>query len=374
MQTNKLIPVAEPDIGELEEKFLLDAFRSGWISSIGEYISRFEREFANFCNCKHAVAVSNGTVAIQLALLASGIGAGDEVIVPALTFAATAAAVKHVGATPIFVDSDPLIGTLDLRHVENSITSLTKAIIPVHLYGHPADMDQILNIANKYGLIVIEDAAEAHGAKYKNRIVGSMGDMSTFSFYGNKLITTGEGGMIVTNNSVYAEKIRFLKDHAMEKNRRYWHNDVGYNFRMTNLQAAIGCAQLSRFQEILAKRERVLNDYKRAAAKNPKIVINPFLPYATPVPWLVSAILPHNTNCKFRDALIDHLRIHGVDSRPYFYPLPLMPPYKNTNRYKDNDFSNAMQLSDRGLSLPSSTSLDTKSINEIVDKILAFLD
>ena len=251
METNKFLPVAEPDLGPLEERYLLDAFQSGWISSIGEYIQRFEEGFAKFCGAGHGIAVSSGTVAIHLALLAAGVGPGDEVIVPTLTFVGTVSPVKYVGATPVFVDSEPEIGTLDPQAVEKAITSRTKAIIVVHLYGHPADMDPILDIARKYELIVIEDAAEAHGAKYKGRPVGSFGNCATFSFYGNKILTTGEGGMIVTNDKDLADRIRFLKDHAMDPNRRYWHPEVGYNYRITNLQAAIGCAQLERFNELL---------------------------------------------------------------------------------------------------------------------------
>jgi len=362
------IPVAEPDIGVLEERYLVQAFRSGWISSLGEYITAFERSFAEFCEVEYGVAVSNGTVALQLALLAADIGPGDEVIVPPLTFVATAAAVKHVGATPIFIDCEPQIGTMDPSALRSAITSHTKAVIPVHLYGHPADMDPIMEVADKYGLIVIEDASEAHGARYKGRKVGSIGHMATFSFYGNKIITTGEGGMVVTSSRELASRIRFLKDHAMDPARRYWHQEVGFNFRMTNLQAAIGCAQLERFEEIVDKRRAVLDAYRDAFREENEIDINPVRPWAEPVPWLVCALLPSKLAGAKRDSLMLALKSELIDSRPYFNLLSDMPPYRrkliDVPRYRD--YPVARRLAMRGLNLPSSTKLTREAIFRIV--------
>jgi perosamine synthetase len=364
---NRFLPVAEPDLGPLEEQYLLDAFRSGWISSIGPYIERFEKAFASFCGVGYGVAVSNGTVAIHLALLAVGVRPGDEVIVPALTFVATASAVKYIGAVPVFVESEPEIGTLDPRAVERAVSLKTKAIIPVHLYGHPADMDPIIEIARRHGLAVIEDAAEAHGAKYKGRMVGSIGSCSTFSFYGNKILTTGEGGMIVTNDKALADRIRFLKDHAMDSNRRYWHPEIGYNYRMTNLQAAIGCAQLDRFNDLLSKRKKVLELYRTAFSKKPEILINPSRPWAVPVPWFVCAILPHGTTHDQRDSLMEKLREKGIDSRPYFHLLCDMPPYAPCRKVgiNDNGLPVAEDLSLRGVILPSVTWLSNELITRI---------
>ncbi len=322
------IPVAEPDVGALEEKYLVQAFRSGWISSLGEYVTAFEETFADFCEVEYGVAVSNGTVALQLALLAANVGPGDEVIVPPLTFVATAAAVRHVGATPVFVDCEPEIGTMSPGALANAMTARTKAIIPVHLYGHPADMDPIMEFANKQGLVVIEDAAEAHGARYKGRKVGSIGHMATFSFYGNKLITTGEGGMVVTSSPDLAARIRLLKDHAMDPARRYWHQEVGFNFRMTNLQAAIGCAQIERFDEIIGKRRGILASYREAFAEDSEIVINPSMPWAEPVPWQVCVLLPSKYTDIKRDSLMLALKSELIDSRPYFNMLCDMPPYR----------------------------------------------
>jgi len=361
------LPVAEPDLGPLEEQYLLEAFRSGWISSIGAYIKRFEDAFARFCGVEHGVAVANGTVAIHLALRAANIGPGSEVIIPALTFVATAAAVRHAGAEPVFVDSESEIGTMDPRAVQLAITPRTKAIIPVHLYGHPADMDPILEIARARDLLVIEDAAEAHGAKYKAQVVGSIGHMATFSFYGNKILTTGEGGMVLTNDAKLADRLRFLKDNAMDPKRRYWHPEVGYNYRMTNLQAALGCAQLERFNELCARRQRVLDLYSAAFAARPDIRFNPSRDWATPVPWLVCPLLPEGTSRKERDALMAILREAGIDSRPYFHVLSEMPPYHGFRRVgaTGEGLPVAQDLSARGMNLPSAGHLDAADIQRI---------
>ena len=362
------LPIAEPDLGPLEEQYVLDALRSGWVSSIGPYIKRFEDSFARFCGADHGIAVSNGTVAIHVALRAAGVGQGDEVIIPALTFVATAAAVRHAGAEPIFVDSEPEIGTMDPRAVERAVTTRTKAIIPVHLYGHPADMDPILEIARAKDLVIIEDAAEAHGAKYKGYVVGGIGHMATFSFYGNKILTTGEGGMVVTSDSKLAERLRFLKDHAMDPKRRYWHPEVGYNYRMTNLQAAMGCAQLERFEELCARRQRVLDLYRAVfASRADDIYLNPSRDWATPVPWLICALLPERTPREERDNLMVGLKEAGIDSRPYFHLLTEMPPYRRFRRVgaTGDRLPVAEGLSARGMNLPSMGWLGAADIQRI---------
>jgi perosamine synthetase len=373
--SRSFLPVAEPDLGPLEEEYILDALRSGWVSSIGGFIQRFEEEFARFCGTKHAVVVSNGTVAIHLALVAAGVGPGDEVIVPALTFVATAAAVWHAGAVPVFVDSEPEIGTLDPKAVERAISPKTKAIIPVHLYGHPADMDPILEIARSRGLVVIEDAAEAHGARYKGRVVGSLGHMATFSFYGNKILTTGEGGAVVTDNDDLAVRLRFLKDHAMDPKRRYWHPEVGFNYRMTNLQAAMGCAQLERSKELCAKRGKIVALY-REAFKGRGVAINSFKSWAEPVPWLVCALLQQETTREERDGLMASLKEQGIDSRPYFHLLCDMPPYAACRRIAAGGgtaLAVAEDLSARGLNLPSITRLSGKEVAWIAGEVVAHM-
>lgn len=364
--TSKLpfLPICQPDIGSLEEKYLLEAFRSGWISSLGSFIERFETDFGSFCGAKYAIAVSNGTAALHLALLAAGIKPGDEVIVPALTFAATAAAVCYCGAYPVFVESEPDIGTLDPESFECAITPKTKAVIAVHLYGHPADMDPILCIAKKYDLTVIEDAAEAHGAKYKGQPVGNLGDMAIFSFYGNKILTTGEGGMVTTSNPTFNRKIRFLKDHAMDPNRRYWHPQVGYNYRMTNLQAAIGCAQIERFDALIHWRKQAIGFYSDVFRDNDGILINPSKEWADSVPWMVCCLLPKYTKQEKRDRLMGELKRGGIDSRPYFHVLCDMPPYATCKRIalSGEDIPIARGLSARGMNLPILPRLSLKDV------------
>ena len=247
----KMIPIAEPLLEEEELNNVMEAVKSGWISSKGKFIPEFEENFARYCGVKHSVATSNGTVALHLALATLGIKEGDEVIVPTLTFIATANAVRYTGAKPVFVDSNPDYWCIDPEKIEGAITPKTRAIIPVHLYGHPCDMEAIMAVAKKHDLYVIEDAAEAHGAEHKGRKVGSFGDIACFSFYGNKIITTGEGGMCLTDDEILAERMRILRDHGMNPGKRYWHDIVGFNYRMTNMQAAIGVAQLEKIDRVI---------------------------------------------------------------------------------------------------------------------------
>lgn len=238
------IPVNEPLIAKNATKYVLDCLETGWVSSAGTYIEKFEKAFAKYLGVKHAITTTSGTTALHLALLTLGIGSGDEVIVPTLTMIASVNSICYVGAIPVLVDSEPETGNIDPKKIEEKITKKTKAIMPVHLYGHPADMDKIMEIAKKYKLAVVEDAAEAHGAEYKGEKAGSFGKINCFSFYGNKIVTTGEGGMVVTNDDKLAERARSLKDLAHSKKRRFLHEELGYNFRMTNMQAALGLAQL----------------------------------------------------------------------------------------------------------------------------------
>jgi perosamine synthetase len=267
-------PISIPSIGDKEIEYVTDAVGSGWISSLGPYVTRFENDFAAFCEVEHAIAVSNGTVAIHLALHAMGIGAGDEVIMPDLSFIATANATLMTGAVPVFCDVDAESLCIDPALVEAKITPRTKAIMPVHLYGHPADMRSIMAIAAKYGVRVIEDAAEAHGSRANGHRVGGLGDCATFSFYGNKNLTTGEGGMITTNDAAFASRCRLLRDHAMSLSKRYWHDELGFNYRITNLQAALGCAQLDRSLELLDARQHVFAWYSDCLKCDERIRLN----------------------------------------------------------------------------------------------------
>jgi perosamine synthetase len=332
VEINKpFIPISKPSITEKEIAYGTDAIRSTWISSLGKYIDEFERSFAAFSDTKYGVALMNGTVAIQLALEACGVKAGDEVIVPDLSFVATANAVLYLNAIPVFVDIDPFNLCMDPGCIEAAITPKTKAIIPVHLYGHPADMIRINEIAEKHNLVVVEDAAEAHGATVSGKKVGSWGHCGTFSFYGNKNITTGEGGMITTNDEQLYNRCRFLRDHAMSSTKRYWHPEKGYNFRMTNIQAAIGVAQLERINEITAARSRVFNAYHKRLKDHPVISINNTSPWATNSFWLIAARIKGITE-EQRDQLMGRLREENVDSRPFFYPMSDLPYLTKTDK------------------------------------------
>ncbi|PKN64827.1 MAG: aminotransferase DegT [Deltaproteobacteria bacterium HGW-Deltaproteobacteria-15] len=366
---DEFLPVAEPDLSQVEEDLVLEALRSGWVSSLGSFITRFENEFAHFCQSPFAATVCNGTVALHLALVVKGIGHGDEVIVPSLTFVATAAAVIHAGATPVFVDCVPEMGVLDPDAVKAAISERTKAIIAVHLYGHPADMDPLVEIAIRYNLLLLEDAAEAHGATYKGRKVGRLGSLATFSFYGNKVMTTGEGGMLVTSNEEDDSRVRFLRDHAMDPQRRYWHPEIGFNYRMTNLQAALGVAQLGRFEELTAKRGMILNEYRNQGLEQQfGIAINPQKEWARPTPWLVCAVLPEGTRVGAREQICEYLLSVNIDTRPYFWPIHKMPPYENCRRVDkngDNKLPNAESLASRGFNLPSSTKMTLRDIHRV---------
>ena len=362
-----MIPVAEPSIGKEELKNVIEAIESGWISSRGKFIEEFENNFANYCNMEYGIATSNGTVAIHLALKALGIKEGDEVIVPNLTFIATANAVTYCNAKPIFVDSHPDYWCIDPEKIEEKITSRTKAIIPVHIYGNPCDMDPIMEIAEKYSLFVIEDAAESHGGKYKNKILGSFGIMSCYSFFANKVITTGEGGMVLTNDEKLHDKLRLLRDHGMNREKRYWYDIVGFNYRMTNLQGAVGVAQLTKIDKFLEKKRKIAGWYKAGLqnlAKKNLITIHPEPSWAEGIFWLYSILLNNKTE-EERDDFLLILRENGIETRPFFYPINILPPYK----YEDKTLSVSIDLASRGLNLPSSTNLEKKDIDFITDVI-----
>jgi len=356
-------PVAIPNLNGNELKYLMDAFLSSWISSSGEYITKFESSFSQYCDCEYGVAVSNGTVALHLALLALGVGEGDEVIVPDLTFAATINAVLHAKATPVIVDVELDSWCIDPKQIEKAVTAKTKAIIPVHIYGQPCDMNAVMAIAKKHNLFVVEDCAEAHGATYAGKKVGSIGDIGCFSFFGNKVITTGEGGMCVSNNKALDEKMRVLRDHGMSKSKRYWHDVVGYNYRLTNLQAAIGLAQLERIGEIHKNREFYEKTYRDVFLENDRVFMQRNdLPDRKKITWLVSILLDESLD---RDQYILALKQKGVDARPFFYPLSDMAIY--TEFCAENSV-NAKLLSRCGLNLPTYESL--KSAEELKEILI----
>ncbi len=363
-----MIPIAEPLFGAEEQLNIEEALRSGWISSKGRFIGEFEAKFAEYCGTRYGIATSNGTTALHLALAGLGIGEGDEVIVPTLTFIATANAVTYTGAKPVFVDSHPDYWCIDPHKIEEKITPRTKAIIPVHLYGHPCDMDFINAIARYYRLWVIEDAAEAHGAEYKGKKVGGLGDIACFSFYGNKIITTGEGGMCLTNDKELAQRMCILRDHGQRPGKKYWHDVIGFNYRMTNLQAAIGVAQVNKLDTLVKKKRQLAGWYKKALGSlldDGTLMLQSEMPWAKSSYWMFSVLLADGFG-PGRDEAAARLYDKGIETRPVFYPIHVMPPYKNTGSYPV-----AEALSRRGLSLPCGFNIDEDEAGKICRHILA---
>ncbi|MBI4287988.1 MAG: DegT/DnrJ/EryC1/StrS family aminotransferase [Chloroflexi bacterium] len=362
-----MIPIAEPILGEAEMANVVQAVKSTWISSKGEFIPLFEKQFAGYCGAKHGVAVSNGTVALHLALKAMDIKEGDEVIVPTLTFIATANAVRYVGATPVFVDSHPEYWCIDPSRIRGRITKRTRVIIPVHLYGHPCDMDAINTLAKEFGLRVIEDAAEAHGALYKGKKVGGLSHISCFSFYGNKLITTGEGGMCLTSDRLLAERMQALRDHSMNPVKRYWHDEVGFNYRMTNIQAAIGVAQLQRLDEFIEQKRRLVGWYNSRLGEVSGVTCPPQMPWARSVYWIYSVLLSGCSEER-RDRVMAGLMKDGIETRPIFYPIHIQPPYSSGERYPE-----AERIGACGISLPSALTLTEDNVDYVCQRLVARL-
>lgn len=366
IKSNNFIPVSRPALIGREKEYVMDCIESSWISSNGKYIELFETKFAEYIVVKHAIACCNGTAALHLALLALGIGHGDEVIVPALTYVATANAVKYTGATPILTDADIATWNIDPEKIESLITPQTKAIIPVPLLGHPCDMDPVMEIAKKHSLFVIEDAAQALGARYKRKMCGSIADISTFSFYGNKTITTGEGGMVVTNDDGLAAKVMLLKGQGMDPGRRYWFPTIGYNYRMTNIEAAIGLAQLENIDKFLEKRGMIAKWYSKYLRKIPGITLPVEKDYAEHSYWLYSILIEAEYG-KSRDDTMATLAENGVETRPFFYPMHIMPVYADN---KSTKLNNAELIASKGLMLPTFFELKEADIEFIASVLI----
>jgi perosamine synthetase len=368
---NEFIPVAKPLFAGNEKMYLNECFDSGWISSAGRYIISFEKIVAEYCGVPYAVAVSNGTVALHLALVALGIGAGDEVIVPDLTFAATANAVIYTGATPLLADVETESWTIDIEKCHDLITSKTRAIIPVHLYGQPCQMNKVLEFAHHHQLFVVEDCAEAHSAEFQGKKVGSFGDVNCFSFYGNKIVTTGEGGICLTSDHKTYEKLQVLRDHGMDKNRKYWHNQVGYNYRMTNIQAAIGCAQMEQIHEFIKVRRNIQQQYDQLLGSHPNILIQKDLTDRKKVCWIYSVEIVNDELGISIQEIQQRLRGKGIDSRPFFIPLHEMPPYRG---YRHSQLSESVRISRHGLSLPTFSDLSEDQIKFIAKCLIQILN
>jgi perosamine synthetase len=352
--------VAAPDLSGSEIDYVNECLRTNWISSKGRFIGEFETSFQQFLGRKHAVATCNGTIALQLALLGMGIGPGDEVIVPSLTYVATANAVTYCGATPVFADSEPYTWCVSVESVARLITPRTKGIIPVHLYGHPCDMGPLMELANANGLWVVEDCAEAQGATCEGILVGKFGTAAMFSFFGNKIVTTGEGGMVVTDNDEVADRLRLLRGQGMDLARRYWHPIVGYNFRMTNIQAAIGLAQMERVEQLIADRRRIGAWYNKRLKDVTALTLPPQAPNCGTVYWLYSVLVNEASR---RDSLMAELAAAGIETRPFFYPVHHFPMYRQHRT--DTGCPVACALSAAGVNLPTSSYLKEEDVNII---------
>jgi perosamine synthetase len=362
-----IIPVCEPTLGGNEAKYVLQAIESNWISSAGQFIRDFEAYFAAFCGVKYGIACANGTVAMHLAMKTLGLEAGDEVIIPTFTMIATANAVTYCGAKPVLVDMEPHYWQMDVGQVESKITPRTRAIVPVHIYGHPTDMDPLRELAQKHGLLVIEDAAEAHGAEYKGRRAGGLGDAAGFSFYGNKIITTGEGGMVTTDNHEIARLAWNLRDHAFSHERHFWHKYVGFNYRMTNLQAAVGLAQLEQLGQFVNARRQHALEYNRRLQEIPGICTPREASYAKNVYWMYGIMVDENDYGMNRDDLRHVLAENGIETRTFFIPMHCQPVY--WQQYKGERYPVAEDLCKRGFYLPSASSLTLDEIEYVAGVI-----
>ena len=368
MLKKEYIPLYNPFLGKVEKSYVINCLNTNWISSKGKYVKLFEDKFKKFIKVKHAISICNGTAALHVALLALGIGKNDEVITPTFTYIATANSIKYVGAKVKFVDSKISSWQIDEDKILKCITSKTKAILIPHIYGQSCEINKIKKICKRKKLFLIEDCAEAFGSYYKKKHVGTFGDISTFSFFGSKTITTGEGGMVVTNNLKLAKKIIALKMVGNDKNKYYWHNIIGYNYRMTNICAAMGYGQLSRAKLILKKKKSIFKIYKKNLQKLP-LFLHEEQKGTTHSYWLVSVRLK---NFKIRDKLRKYLDTFRIETRPTFYPIHTMPMYFKKN-YK-NKFPNAVLLGRSGINLPSSPTLTIKQIKIICNAIIKFFN
>jgi perosamine synthetase len=375
-----MIPVNEPLLAGNESRYVDDCLRSGWISSAGDYIGRFEADWAAYCGRKHGITVSNGTAALQIAVEALQLAPGDEIIIPSFTIISCVTAAIRAGATPVLVDCDPETYTCDPTQVAAAITPRTRAIMPVHIYGHPVDMDPILDVADKYGLKIIEDAAEAHGAEYLSRRngreiwarCGSFGTLSVFSFFANKLITTGEGGMVVTDDDGLAERCRSLRNLCFLPTRRFYHEEFGHNFRLTNVQAAIGVAQVERMDDILKRKRRMGILYSELLGNVPGITLQTVRHWARVNYWMYGLTLDDNVRMD-AVAFASQLRQKGVETRPFFMGMHEQPVFHKRGLFHDLHLPVTERMYERGLYLPSGLAITTEQISEVADAVISVL-
>jgi perosamine synthetase len=368
-----VIPVNEPLFDGNEKKYLIECIDTGWVSSEGPFVKRFEKDFAKQVNRKHGIAVTNGTSAIDAAIKVLGICKEDEIILPTFTIISCILQIVRSGATPVLVDADPKTWNMDISQIESKITPRTKAIMVVHIYGLPVDMDPILDICKRYGLKLIEDAAEMIGQKYKGRPCGSFGDISTVSFYTNKHITTGEGGMILTDNDQFAKKCRELRNLCFKPERRFFHEELGWNLRMTNLQAALGVAQLERLDKFLEKKRWIGHLYNKLLSDLQGVLLPlPSTDYAENIYWIYGLVLKDSINFDGQEAM-KRMAEQGVECRQFFYPLHQQPALKELGLFKQQYYPVAEKISQRGFYIPSGLALTEKQITQVANSLIKII-
>ena len=368
-----MIPVNEPQLGVRELEYVSECVRTGWVSSAGKFIEAFEEQWASYCGRRHGVAVSNGTVALQLALGCLDLEPGDEVILPTFTIISCALAVIYNGGVPVLVDSDPRTWCMDVQQIEKKITDRTRAIMPVHMYGHCVDLDPLMELADRHGLAVVEDAAQVHGGQYltgrhtehaKWRRCGSFGTLSTFSFYANKLITTGEGGMVLTDDAGLAEKARSMRNLCFDPRRRFYHERAGWNFRLTNMQAALGVAQIERVDELVEKKRWMGQEYTRQLEDIPGLELPVEEPWCRHMYWMYGVVLSEDRDM---DAVVfaRELKNHGVDTRQFFLGMHEQPVFQKRGLFVNASYPVAEKIARRGLYLPSGLALTEDQLAEV---------
>jgi perosamine synthetase len=372
-----MIPVNEPFLAQQELEYVTECVRTGWISSAGRFIEEFEEKWATYCGRRYGIAVNNGTVALQVAGACLGLKPGDEVIIPTFTIISCALAVVYNSGVPVLVDCDPRTWCMDVDQVKHKITERTRAIMPVHIYGHPVDMDPILDLAERHNLAIVEDAAEVHGAEYLSgrstmhpawRRCGSFGMLSCFSFYANKLITTGEGGMVLTDDAKLAEKARSLRNLCFQADRRFYHEELGFNFRLTNLQAALGVAQVQRIEEIVSRKRRMSEEYNRRLAGIRGLQLPVEEPWARNVYWMYGVVLSEETGMDAA-AFTQKLKQRGIETRPFFLGLHEQPVFHRRGLFVHEQYPITERIARQGLYLPSGLALTSEQISEVCQAV-----
>jgi len=366
-RSEAMIPVNEPLLNGNELKYVSECVKTGWISSAGKFITEFEENWAAYCGMKHGIAVCNGTIALELAVEALGFPRESEIILPSFTIISCAQAITKSGCVPVVVDCEPDTWCMDVSQVEKAITAKTKAIMPVHIYGHPVDMDPIMGLAEKHGLIIIEDAAEVHGAEYKGKKCGGIGHVSCFSFFANKIIATGEGGMVLTDDEMLAEKLRSYRNLCFQDKQRFLHEEIGHNYRFTNVQAAIGLAQLERIEETVERKRAMARKYTSGLRELP-IRLPVERPWAKNVYWMYGLVIDEKIGLDAKE-LAKRLRTAGVETRPFFLGIHEQPVFKKMGFFKDVSLPVTERIARQGLYLPSGQAITDEQIDYVIEQV-----